>query len=375
MLFLLFRILGGPGSIPAVGFFGKRAVSRWNSTLPVAPGRAGFHPGPWGCCKLGVSRWNSTFRSRLGGPGSIPAMGFAASTLCRGGTRHSGRAWEGRVPSRPWRLLPARCVEVELDTPGRAWEGRVPSRPWGLRQARCVEVELDTPGRASEGRVPSRPWGLRQARCVEVELDTPGRAWEGRVPFRPWRGCCKLAVSRWNSTFPVAPGRAGFHPGHGVCGKLAVSRWNSTGSRSTLLVALDIPGLRLHSSADPRAIVPPQHLADPLSGPHQLFNIHPGIDPHTIKHIKHILAGHVTAGARGVRAAAQPGDRAVEHADPFQQGSVDIAQGLAVGVVEMSGQLFAGHPSADCLDQLPGSAGHADPDGVAEGYFVTAHRQ
>src|SRR5690606_9406311 len=299
------------GSIPAVGFFGKRAVSRWNSTLPVAPGRAGFHPGPWGCCKLGVSRWNSTFRSRLGGPGSIPAMGFAASTLCRGGTRHSGRAWEGRVPS--------------------------------------------------------RPWGLRQARCVEVELDTPGRAWEGRVPFRAWRGCCKLAVSRWNSTFPVAPGRAGFHPGHGVCGKLAVSRWNSTGSRSTLLVALDIPGLRLHSSADPRAIVPPQHLADPLSGPHQLFNIHPGIDPHAIKHIKHILAGHVTAGARGVRAAAQPGDRAVEHADPFQQGSVDIAQGLAVGVVEMSGQLFAGHPSADCLDQLPGSAGHADPDGVAEG--------
>src|SRR5690606_16986673 len=184
--------------------------------------------------------------------------------------------------------------------------------------------------------------GLLQARCVEVELDTPSRAWEGRVPSRPW-GCCKLAVSRWNSTLPVAPGRAGFHPGRGVCGKLAVSRWNSTGSRSTLLVALDIPGLHLaHRSTDPRAIVPPQHLADPLSGPHQLFNIHPGINPHAVEHIEHILTGHVAAGAPGVGAAAQPGDGTVEHADAFQQGSVDIALGLAVGVMEVSGQLFAG---------------------------------
>src|SRR5690606_26372217 len=111
-------------------------------------------------------------------------------------------------------------------------------------------------------------------------------------------------------------------------------------------LVLDTPGgsLLAHRPADPGAILPAQLLADPVTDRDQRAQIHAGADAHAVEHVEHVLTGHITAGALGVGAAAESGNRAVEYADALQQSRMDIDQRLAIGVVEVAGQLASGYP-------------------------------
>ena len=104
-----------------------------------------------------------------------------------------------------------------------------------------------------------------------------------------------------------------------------------------------------------------------------MLHVDAGVDAQAIKQVKHVLGGNVAGGALGVRAAAQAGDRAVEYGNAFQQAGVDIGQGLAVGVVEVPGELFARDVTTDHLEQAASLPGGASADGVAQRDFVAAH--
>src|SRR5690554_3307963 len=133
-------------------------------------------------------------------------------------------------------------------------------------------------------------------------------------------------------------------------------------------LVLDAPGgsVLAHRPADPGAILPAQLLADPVTDRDQRAQIHAGADAHAVEHVEHVLTGHITAGALGVGAAAEAGDRAVEHADALQQSRVDRSEERRVGVVEVAGQPVPGNPFTDHLDQPSGGTGHAHAYGRSE---------
>src|SRR5579859_5377548 len=55
-----------------------------------------------------------------------------------------------------------------------------------------------------------------------------------------------------------------------------------------------------------------------------------------------------------------------------EQRGVDVGEGLAVGVVEVAGELVDGDTVGDGLDEGGSAVGGADADGVAEGNFIAA---
>src|SRR5690606_39455241 len=86
--------------------------------------------------------------------------------------------------------------------------------------------------------------------------------------------------------------------------------------------------------------------ADALPGDNQSLEVDAGVDAQAVEHVEHVLAGDIAARALGIGAAAKPGDRAVEHTDACQQAGIDVRQRLAIGVVEVPGQLVAGYGAA-----------------------------
>ncbi len=97
------------------------------------------------------------------------------------------------------------------------------------------------------------------------------------------------------------------------------------------------------------------------------------VDTQPIEQVNHIFRGDVTAGALGVRAAAEARDGAVEYRDSFKQAGVDVGHGLAVGVVEVPGQFVPWHDGGNHVEHLAGGARGAGANGVAQGYLVAAH--
>lgn len=122
-----------------------------------------------------------------------------------------------------------------------------------------------------------------------------------------------------------------------------------------------------------RSVLEGAHGADALARSDQCVDVDTGMDAQAVEQVEHVLAGHVAAGALGIGTAAEAGHRAVEHVDAFQQARVDVRQRLAVGVVEVPGQLVARDVAADHLEQGTGLAGGAGADGVAERDLVAAH--
>src|SRR5690606_36687157 len=105
-------------------------------------------------------------------------------------------------------------------------------------------------------------------------------------------------------------------------------------------LVLDDPGgsVLAHRPADPGDILPAQLPADPVTDRDQRAQIHAGADAHAVEHVEHVLTGHITAGALGVGAASESGDRAVEYSYALQESRVDIVQRLAIGFMEVAGQ-------------------------------------
>src|SRR3546814_12344054 len=57
-----------------------------------------------------------------------------------------------------------------------------------------------------------------------------------------------------------------------------------------------------------------------------------------VQQVDDILGGHVARGAAGIGAAAQSGDRGVDHRHAELEAGEDVGERLAVGVVEMHRQ-------------------------------------
>ena len=65
-------------------------------------------------------------------------------------------------------------------------------------------------------------------------------------------------------------------------------------------------------------------------------------DVHAMKHEEHVLGRDVTRGALGVRAAAEPSDRTINHRNTRLQAGQDVGKGLAVSVVKVQCQPLDG---------------------------------
>src|SRR5699024_12013898 len=77
---------------------------------------------------------------------------------------------------------------------------------------------------------------------------------------------------------------------------------------------------------------------------------------------------HVAGGAFGVGAAAEAGDGAVDHADTFFEYGVEVGDGLAVGVVEVGGELVHGDVAAHRFEHaLGGERGRSEERRGANG--------
>ena len=92
------------------------------------------------------------------------------------------------------------------------------------------------------------------------------------------------------------------------------------------------------------------------------------LDAQTVEHPDEVLGGEVAGGRLGVRAAAQPTGRRVDGGDPAAQRGEGVGQRLAVGVVEVHGELVDADPGGDARVQHGVDvAGGAGADRVAEG--------
>ena len=86
-----------------------------------------------------------------------------------------------------------------------------------------------------------------------------------------------------------------------------------------------------------------------------------------------VFGGEVAGGALGVRAAAEAAGGAVDRGDAFAEGGQGVGERLAVGVVEVHGELVdADARGAERLDQRGHLPGRRDADRVAEGQLVAA---
>ena len=109
----------------------------------------------------------------------------------------------------------------------------------------------------------------------------------------------------------------------------------------------------------------------PEAGRGHLFQIDAGLDAQAVEHPHQVLGREVAGGAAGVGTSAEATGAGVEGGDALLEGGVGVGQGLAIGVVEVHGQLVAGHARIDeRRDQPADVAGRAHTDGVAEAELV-----
>lgn len=121
------------------------------------------------------------------------------------------------------------------------------------------------------------------------------------------------------------------------------------------------------------AVRPADGLGDPGAGGGKCLEVDAGLDAEAVEQVDHVFACHVARCPFRVGAAAEAGDGAVYHRNAFFQHRVEVGQRLAVGVVEVGGELGHGHLAAHRLEHALGLEGGAHADGVAQRHLVAAH--
>src|SRR5690606_10457930 len=74
----------------------------------------------------------------------------------------------------------------------------------------------------------------------------------------------------------------------------------------------------------PRRQLTPHDLLGESGRLQQRAQVDAGVDAHVVQHVHHLLSGHIPAGSRRVRAAAQPADARVELGDTQLQRGEDV---------------------------------------------------
>ena len=107
---------------------------------------------------------------------------------------------------------------------------------------------------------------------------------------------------------------------------------------------------RRRYAAHRRMAKQPAHL---VGGGEQLCHVDAGRNPHALQHVDHVLGCDIAGRAGRERAAAEPAGRAIDHANALLHPGVEIGQRLAVGVVEMHGEIGDRHGAGDRAQHLP----------------------
>ncbi len=105
----------------------------------------------------------------------------------------------------------------------------------------------------------------------------------------------------------------------------------------------------------------------------EFIEIDAGLDAHSVQHIYDVFGRDIARCARGVRAAPEPSNRAVDDGDSQLKGSEDIRERLAPRVMEMDGELRDRYLRRNGLNHVLSFERSADADGIAEGNFIAAH--
>src|SRR4029079_16652030 len=101
--------------------------------------------------------------------------------------------------------------------------------------------------------------------------------------------------------------------------------------------------LRLQRLRHLRGRLPPQRAADEAAGVGDGIEIDAVGDAEAVQQIDHVLGADIAGRPPGVGAAAEPGHGGVEYGNAALHDGEDIGQRLAVGVVEVGGELLAGN--------------------------------
>ena len=106
-----------------------------------------------------------------------------------------------------------------------------------------------------------------------------------------------------------------------------------------------------------RPVGPPDGLGDPVAGGGQRVEVDAALDAQAVEQVHHVLACHVAGGPLGIGAAAEAGDGAVDYRHAFLEHSIEVGQRLAVGIVEVGGELVHGDVARHRLDHALGLSG------------------
>src|SRR5207248_11688297 len=106
--------------------------------------------------------------------------------------------------------------------------------------------------------------------------------------------------------------------------------------------------------------------SEPSACSNELVEVEVRLDIHPAAHPHEIFGGQVSAGHLRERRAADPADARVEDRDAFGHRREDIRQSLAVGVVEVVGDLRERDlRGAQRVAESRYVTGRSDSDGVA----------
>ena len=106
---------------------------------------------------------------------------------------------------------------------------------------------------------------------------------------------------------------------------------------------------------------------------HQLVEIDAGLDAEPVQHIDHILGCHIAGSTGRIRAAAKAGDRGIHHCDAHLQHRQQVGKSLAVGIMEMHGEMADVDLGRHGFDHALRLGRRADADGIAQAHLVAAH--
>src|SRR5690348_9539554 len=130
---------------------------------------------------------------------------------------------------------------------------------------------------------------------------------------------------------------------------------------------------RLQRLSDLRSRLAAEFRADGAAGSGNSVKINAVRDAKTVEQVEYVLRADVPRRPSGIGAAAQPGNGRIEHGNATLHHGHDIGERLAIGVVEMGGELFPRHLRRNRLDHGHALRRRANADRVAERDLVAAH--